>query len=175
MFRISRLQEMMKALPRESVERIVAEHRADKHSKGFGSWEQLVAMVYGQLSGAAGLRDLEAGFNRHRAHHYHLGTGEVRRSTLADANGKRNPHVFEAVARGLMQRVHGSVRREGKRFMYLLEATAITLMGHGFDEWTKRQRTDHHQGVKLHVVYAAHAQAPYEVSLTAGATADPRE
>ena len=167
MFRISRLQEVMKALPRDRFERVVSEHQADKHSKGFGSWDQLIAMVYGQLSGASGLRDLVGGFNCQRGQHYHLGTGEVRRSTLADANSKRQPEVFAQVARLLMAQVQRRVRRDSEKFLYLLDSSAITLAGRGFDEWTQANRTRHIQGVKLHVQYAAQEQAPCWASITA--------
>lgn len=66
MFRMSRLHEIMKALPRSAFQQIADNHRADKHSKGFGCWSQLVAIVYAQLSEASSLRVLEAGFNSQR-------------------------------------------------------------------------------------------------------------
>ena len=167
MFRISRLQEVMKGLPRDRFERVVSEHQADKHSKGFGSWDQLIAMVYAQLAGASGLRDLVTGFNRQHVHHYHLGTGELRRSTLADANGKRAPEVFAEVARRLMAQVQRRERRAGEQLLYALDSSAITLAGHQFEDWTQANRTRHIQGVKLHVAYAAHEQAPSWASITA--------
>jgi putative transposase len=167
MYRISRLQQVMKALPRDRFQAVVDAHGADKHSKGFSCWDQLLVMSYGQLAGANGLRDIEVGFNQQRSHHYHLDTQEVRRSTLADANRKRNPEVFAEVARRLMAQVERGVRRESKRLMYLLDSTAITLVGEGFDQWTKARRTDHHQGVKLHTAYGVQAQAPCRASITA--------
>ncbi|WP_370686652.1 DUF4372 domain-containing protein, partial [Pseudomonas citronellolis] len=86
MFRISRFHDVLKALPRGVFDRLVAEQNADKHSKRFGSWDHLVAMVYAQLAGVSSLRALETSFNSHPHQHYHLGTGPIRRSTLADAN-----------------------------------------------------------------------------------------
>lgn len=83
------MQHILKALPRGAFDRIVHSHQADKHSKGFGCWDQLIAMVYAQLSGASSLRVLETGFNSQGTHHYHLGTAPIRRSTLADSNVKR--------------------------------------------------------------------------------------
>ena len=160
MFRISRLHDLMKALPRGSFERIVERHQADKHSKGFGSWDQLLAMVYAQLSGASSLRVLEVGFNSQSAHHYHLGTAPIRRSTLADANGKRSPEVFAEAARLLMARAKRSLRREAGDLLYLLDSTSITLKGPGFDDWTCATRTRNTQGIKLHVLYAAQQGCP---------------
>lgn len=44
------MQEIMKGLPRGTFDRFAREQKADKHSKGFGCWDQLVAMVYAHLS-----------------------------------------------------------------------------------------------------------------------------
>lgn len=160
MYRISRLQELLKAIPRSSFDRLVREHRADKYSKGFGCWDQLVAMLYAQLSGAGSLRELTAGFNSQCAHHYHLGTSEIRRSTLAEANAKRSPVVFESLAASLLAQAGRSLRKEGQALLYLLDSTSFTLKGRGFDSWTLSQRTCHTQGLKLHLLYAAHEEVP---------------
>jgi IS4 transposase len=167
MFRISRIQELMKGLPRGTFERLVAERRADKHCKGFGSWHQLVAMVYAHVSGAGSLRQLEAGYNSQKTHHYHLGAVPVRRSTLAEANSKRRADVFADAARVLMSGVSRSLRKEGQELLYLLDSTSITLKGRGFDAWTQGTRTRNTQGIKLHVLYAHKAQAPLSHSFTA--------
>ena len=58
--------------------------------------------MYAQISGATSLREVEAGFNSQKLHHYHLGTRTIRRSTLADANHKRPAALFEAVCQLLM-------------------------------------------------------------------------
>ena len=166
MFRISRLHEIMKGLPRGTFDRIVEAHRADKHTKGFGCWDQLVAMVYAQLSGAASLRVLEAGFNSQGTHHYHLATSAVRRSTLADALTRRPAAVFAEAARWLMAQAGRHLKREGEELLYALDSTSITLTGPGFDAWTRGNRTRHTQGIKLHVLYEHEAEVPAQHRLT---------
>ncbi|MBK9786166.1 MAG: IS4 family transposase [Betaproteobacteria bacterium] len=175
MFRISRMQEILKGLPRGAFDRLVSEHQADKYSKGFGCWDQLVAMLYGHLSGAESLRQLEAGFNSQSNHHYHLGTGPVRRSTLAEANGRRGAVVFEQAARLLMGQASRQLRRESQGLLYLLDSTSITLKGPGFDAWTQGNSTRHTQGIKLHLLYAAHEQIPLQHSFTAANVNDVSE
>jgi putative transposase len=167
MFRISRLHEIMKGLPRGSFDRLVQAHQADKHAKGFGCWDQLVTLVYAQLSGASSLRVLEAGFNSQGTHHYHLGTGPVRRSTLADALARRQTAVFAEAARLLMSQAGRHLRREGRELLYALDSTSITLKGPGFDTWTRANRTCHTQGIKLHVLYENDAQIPVQHRITA--------
>ncbi|MDR2011816.1 MAG: DUF4372 domain-containing protein [Rhodanobacter sp.] len=50
---MSRFHEVLKALPRGMFDQQVAEQSADKHSKDFSCWNQLVAMLYGHLEGMA--------------------------------------------------------------------------------------------------------------------------
>jgi hypothetical protein len=123
MFRISRLHELMKGFPRAEFDRLVCEHQADKHNKGFDSWSQLVAMVYAQLSGAGALRELVAGFNAHGTHHYHLGSAPLRRSTLAEANARRTPAVFVGAAHALMTMAARRHRQRCAELLYLLLTT----------------------------------------------------
>lgn len=156
----------MKSLPRETFERLVQDHQADKYSKGFHCWDQLLAMIYAQLSGASSLWVLAASFNSQQTHHYHLGTNLVRRSTLAEANEKRKVEVFVAAARLLMSQAKRSLRKAGEELLYCLDSTSITLKGHGFDSWTEEQRTRHTQGLKVHVLYAVHQALPCHSSIT---------
>lgn len=167
MFRISRFHQFLQPLSRGQFQRWVCDHQADKHSKGFGCWHQLVAMVYAQLSGASSLRQLEAGLNSQSAHHYHLGIGMVRRSTLADANARRCTEVFTVAAQSLMAQAGRKLRTQAKELLYLLDSTSITLKGPGFDQWTAQQRTRNTQGIKLHMLYEAHQQIPQAHSITA--------
>ena len=90
MFRNTRFQEVMQGLPRGMFDKCVEKHQSDKYSKGFRSWDQVLSMVFAQLSGSKSLREIEEGFNSYQQHHYHLGTSEVKRATLAAANAKRN-------------------------------------------------------------------------------------
>ncbi|WP_275627213.1 IS4 family transposase [Pseudomonas sp. 273] len=166
MFRISRFHDVLKALPRGVFDRLVAEQGADKHSKRFGSWHHLVAMVYAHLASVSSLRALETSFNSQSNHHYHLGAGPIRRSTLADANERRNAQVFALAAQYLMTGACRQLRRDGKELLYLLDSTSITLKGPGFDEWTLSNRT-RTQGLKVHVLYAEQAAAPVHCSFTA--------
>ena len=175
MYRISRMQELLKAIPRGVFDRLVSAHQADKHSKGFSNWDQLVAMIYAQLSGAGSLRELTAGFNSQRAHHYHLGTSEIRRSTLAEANAKRSSAVFEELAAWLLAQAGRTLRKEGQALLYLLDSTSVTLKGRGFDPWTLAHRTHHVQGLKLHLLYAAHEQVPVHFRFSAANVNDIEE
>ena len=161
------MQELLQAIPRGQFAQQVQRIEADKHSKGFNSWNQLVVMLYAQFSGAGSLRQIETGFNSQFTHHYHLGCRAVHRSTLAEANTRRNHQVFADLARLLMAQLRGQrqVRREAQALVQLLDSTSISLKGQGFDEWAQPHRTCHTQGLKVHVLYDLVEQAPCRVSL----------
>lgn len=167
MFRISRFHDLLKALPRGVFERLVNQQGTDRHSRCFSSWDHLVAMLYAHLSGAGSLRELEASFNSQSNHHYHLGTAAIRRSTLAEANGRRSSEVFAQVAQYLMGGASRQQRREGQELLYLLDSTSITLKGSGFDDWTLSDRTRRTQGIKVHVQYAEHSAAAVDCRFSA--------
>lgn len=59
--------------------------------------------------------------------------------------------------------------------MYLLDSTSITLTGPGFDAWTQGNRTRNTQGIKWHVLYAAHGQVPVQHSFSAANVNDIEE
>lgn len=166
MYRVSRFQQLMKLLPRTVFSNAVQAHQADKHRKGFSCWQQLVAMIYAQLSGASSLRVLEGSFNSHSAHHYHLDCTALRRSTLADANAKGSPEAFARVAEALMSQAQRTLRGEGQELLRLLDSSCLTLKGPGFDEWTSENRTRNTQGLKLHLLYGLNEQAPLAHRIT---------
>lgn len=167
MLSISRFRQVLEGLPRGQFDRTVARLNADKHSKGFGRWDQLVAMAYVQLSGASSLRTAITGYNSQYAHHYHLGTGPLKRSTLADANSRRDPALFVELAQQLMSQADRRLRQQSAELLYLLDSSSITLKGPGFDDWTANNRTRHTQGVKLHTVLHQGQQLPVEAKITA--------
>lgn len=167
MYTNTRFGELMKALPRGVFNRLVTQLEADKHSKGFRSWDQLVAMIYGQLSGCRSLRELETAFNSHSMHHYHLGTRTLRRSTLSDANTQRSCQLYEQLCQQMLAQVHGKVRREVSELLYLLDSTSITLQGRGFDDWAQANRNRFTQGLKVHMLYNPTLGVPTYSHITA--------
>jgi IS4 transposase len=167
MFSITTFHELLKGLPRSTFDRLVKQRNADKYSKKFGHWEHLVAMLYGQLSEAPGLRPLEAGFNSHAAHHYHLGATPIKRTTLADANATRSDAVFSDAAGWLMGQVSRQLRKDADELKYLLDSTSLTLKGREFETWTRDSRTRNTQGIKVHVLFDAHCKTPDWYSFSA--------
>jgi putative transposase len=167
MFRVSRFAEILKLLPRAVFDRAVERCQADRYRKHRSCWQQLVAMIYAQLSAASSLRVLESSFNAQAAHHYHLGSGPIRRSSLAEMNARASLEVFTSVAEALMQQARGVLREEGEQLLRLLDSSSLTLKGYGFESWTAGNRTRNTQGLKLHVLLGLPESAPLAQAITA--------
>ena len=165
----------MEGFPRGAFERLVSQQQTDKYSKGFRRWDHFVAMTYGHLSGCKSLRELEAGFNAQTAHHYHLGTKPLKRSTLSDANANRSYHLFERVCQQLASGVHRKLKREVKQMLYLMDSSPISLHGLGFDDWAYQYKNNLRQGLKLHVMIEAQQGTPCYSTITGMQVSDIKE
>lgn len=165
MYTNTRFRELLKALPQNTFRRCVAQCESDKYNKGFDSWDHLISMIFAQLSGCRSLRELEASYNGLASHHYHLGCGPIKRSTLSDANAKRDAAVFELFCTLLLSRAHGKLKREMRDLLYLLDSSPICLFGRGY-EWTQGQSMPHVPGLKLHLLYAPEAELPCSAQVT---------
>lgn len=172
MYSKTQFGQLLEGFPRGAFEKIVATEGADKYSKGFRSWDHYVAMMYGHLSGCKSLRELETGFNAQTPHHYHLGTGPIKRSTLSDANAKRSSQLFNRVCKQLMTRVHRTLKHELSELLFLLDSSAFVLQGPGFDEWAKHYRNNLKQGIKLHLILEGHHGSPSFSQITAMQVSD---
>lgn len=71
----------------------------DKYIKQFTCYNQLCVLMFGQLSNRESLRDVVLATQAHASKAYHLGFGKhAAKSTLADANTKRDYRIFEEFA-----------------------------------------------------------------------------
>ena len=74
-------------LNRTQFNNFVRKYDGNRYVKHFTCWNQLLAMMFGQLSNRESLRDLIVAFEAHRAKQYHLGLGRnpIAKATLAYA------------------------------------------------------------------------------------------
>ncbi len=171
MYRNTRFCELLKVFPKTLFNRCVNNHQSDKYNKGFSTWDQLISLMFAQLSGCRSLRELEIGYNSQAEHHYHLNCDPIKRSTLSDANRNRDAGVFEAICQGLLTQAHRRVHKEIKELLYLIDSTPICLRGRGY-EWTESGSMSRVPGLKMHVLYSPDAQLPCEARITPSSVND---
>jgi putative transposase len=161
-FRDSILSALLKPISRRRLAAAVARHGGNAYDKVFKTWDHLVALIFAQLSGVSSLRGLATLWNAHAHHHFHLGTGQFARSTLADANGRRPAAIFAEVFAQLSALAERALKREGAAMLRLIDATPIPLDAIvDWAEWNGRTR-----GLKLHVVYDPGADHPRRIAIT---------
>jgi IS4 transposase len=155
---------LLKHLPWGEFDRLVAVHGADSRVRRLTTKSQLIALLYGQLSGASSLREIVTGLESHAARLYHLGAGSVRRSTLSDANAQRPVAVFTELLAMLMRQAHRSLRRKLAETTYLIDATSVRLNEQSAD-WARFSTGV--CGAKVHVIYDADADRPIYAAVSA--------
>jgi IS4 transposase len=157
-------RDILKLVPWHRFEALVDQYDADARVRRLPTKVQFMALLYGQLSGASGLREIVTGLSSHEARLYHLGAAPVRRSTFSDANANRPFAVFSDLLALMMKQAHRSLRRTMAEVVYLIDATRLPLNGHSAD-WA--QFSTNVCGAKAHVIYDADADRPIYAAVTA--------
>lgn len=144
-------------LNRSKFNRIVTKYDGDKYVKHFTCWNQLLALIFGQLSNRESLRDLIVALEAHHSKCYHLGMGKnVSKSSLARANQDRDYHIFEEYAYYLVsearQKCANHIFKLGGN-VYAFDSTTIDLCLSVF-WWAKFRKKK--GGIKVHTLCFKH-------------------
>nr|WP_246222789.1 DUF4372 domain-containing protein [Maribellus comscasis] len=87
--------QLISFLPQRVFDKFVTKYSGNKYVRHFTCWNQLLCMIFGQLTNRDSLRDLIVIIAAHQNKTYHLGFGKsVTRSNLAKANEKRKYKIF---------------------------------------------------------------------------------
>jgi len=141
--------DVLKQVPWDLFDDLVLEHKADKHVRRLSTKSQFIALLYGQFSGAASLREIVGGLESHAVRLYHVGGKPVSRSTLADANALRPSAVFSDLFAAMVHQAQRGLRRVIGEATYLIDSTSVRLSGMGA-EWARFSAMA--CGAKAHVV-----------------------
>ncbi len=160
---------MLELFPRSEFDQLVAQHRAERHARGFTSWEQFVSMLFCQLGRAQSLREICDGLQSIEGKARHLGIEAPKRTTLAYANAHRPWQMFEALFHRLLGRVQRELAPRHKfRFrnrLLSLDGTIVELCAASFD-WARYKQ--HKGAVKLHMVLDHAGHLPVFCRITEG-------
>jgi putative transposase len=141
--------ELVKLIDRSEFSKMVNGHASDKYSKGFGSWQHVMAMLLCQFSGVSSLREAEIVHGNHSSFHYHLNLPALKRSTLSKSNNTRTPGLFRDLAMQLMGRCR-ALNSELGSVLRLIDSSPIIYKGRN-NQWTKETSCHRIEGLKLHL------------------------
>lgn len=153
--------QLMSFLNRSKFNRIVVKYNGDKYVKHFTYWNQLLCLMFGQLSNRESLRDLIIALDAHNGKLYHLGLGKnVSKTNLARANQERDYHIFEEYAYYLVNEAQRKRSTDIFKLggnIYAFDSTTIDLCLNVF-WWAKFRKKK--GGIKVHMLYDVETQIP---------------
>ena len=125
--------QIMDFLPMYEFRKCVNRYQGSYKMRKFSCLDQFLCMAFAQLTFRESLRDIEACLRAMKPKLYHLGIrGKVSRSTLADANEKRDWHIYADFAQILIHTARDLYVNEPfgidlEQTVYALDATTIKL------------------------------------------------
>ena len=161
----------------KAFQRCVTRYERPQRARRFSCWDQFLAMAFAQLTFRESLRDIEACLRAAPDKLYHMGfRAAVSRSTLAEANERRDWRIFAAFAQVLIHEarqlyVDESLDLELDQTVYALDATTIDLCLSVFP-WARFRRTK--AGIKLHTLLDLQGSIPVFIWITDAKHADVR-
>ena len=166
--------QLIEFLNNDKFRRLVDKYDGNRYVKHLTCWNQLLALMFGQLSNRESLRDLIVALEAHQSKCFHLGLGRkpIAKTTLATANQDRDFRIFEEFAFYMMaqareKRATDIFKLGGK--VYAFDSTTIPLCLSVF-WWAKFRKKK--GGVKAHVLYDLEAQVPAFYHITTASVYD---
>jgi hypothetical protein len=145
------------------------------HTSSFSCMDQYLCMGFAQLTYRESLRDIEACLRSRKEKLYHLGIrGRVSRSTLAEANEKRDWRIYADFCQILISQARSLYADEDfgielKETAYALDSTTIDLCLSLFP-WASFRK--HKAAIKMHTLLDLRGNIPSFIEITEGTLHD---
>lgn len=155
--------QLMDYLPLKAFHRCVKRYKGSHKVRSFSCLDQFLCLAFAQLTYRESLRDIEACLGAAGSKLYHMGfRGRIARTTLADANEKRDWRIYADFAMVLIQEARKLYAKEPfgvnlRRTAYALDATTIDLCLSVFP-WAKFRKAK--GGVKASVLLDLRGNIP---------------
>lgn len=163
--------QVMEHLPLHTFRRCVARYNGEHKVKQFSCLDQLLVMMFAQLTFRESLRDIEACLRAQASKLYHMGLrGGIARNTLANANAVRDWRIYADFAQRLIVTARQLYANEplGVQItttVYALDATTIDLCLSLFP-WAPFRSTK--AAVKLHTLLDLRGNIPAFLHISDG-------
>lgn len=167
--------QILQHLSRYEFNKCVTKYNGNCRVRKFPCYDQFLCLAFAQLTYRESLRDIETCLNSHREKLYHVGfRGQVSRSTLADANERRDYRIYQEFGYYLIniaqKRYHNEdLAVELAQSLYALDSTTIDLCLSLFPWATFRKAK---AAIKIHTLLDLRGSIPTFISLTPGTVHD---
>lgn len=163
--------QIMDHLPLYEFYKCVHRYRGHHQMKKFSCLDQFLTMAFAQLTYRESLRDIEACLRAQKTKLYHMGIrGNIAKSTLADANDKRDWKIFADFAQVLIHLARRLYADEDfgvelDQSVYALDSTTVDLCLSLFPWAHFRKRKG---AVKLHTLLDLRGSIPTFIYISDG-------
>ncbi len=166
--------QFLSLLSRYEFQRVVNKYQGDYRTKNFKCWDQMACMVLAHIRQENSLRDIDIVHNAHANKLYHIGIKQCPKSTLADANERRDYRIYEEFAKSLMHRARREYAQtelalEVDNAVYALDASIIDLTLSLFPSAKFRKTKG---AIKLHAMIDLRGNIPAFLTITDGKVHD---
>ena len=158
-------------LPMHTFRRCVSRYHGNRYQKSFSCLDQYLCMAFAQLTYRESLRDIEACLRAQKDKLYHMGIrSSVARSTLADANERRDWRIYADFAHALIRVARPLYADEDlgldlDNTVYALDASTIDLCLSVFP-WALFRSTK--SAIKLHTLLDLRGNIPTFIHISDG-------
>lgn len=163
-------------LPQRVFDGLVEKYKGNYRVKHFTCWNQMMSMMFGQISNRESLSDLVLTVNAHPRKLYHLGIGKgISKANLAKANENRDWRIYQDFAYHLIAEARKVCLKEDQTPfsfdspVYAFDSTTIDLCLNVF-WWASFRKTK--GAVKLHTQYDIRTSIPVLVEVTPASVHD---
>ena len=167
--------QVMEFIPWSSFSRIVMRYQGDTGVRSLSAAEHFRVMAFAQLTWRESLRDIEASLGANPSKLYGMGFRSlIKKSTLADANERRDWRIWADLAAVLIRRARKIYIEEDlgldlKNTVYALDSSTIDLCMSLFP-WALFRSTK--SAVKIHTLLDLRGAIPAFIYLSDGKTHD---
>ena len=171
--------QVMEFLPRYQFDRLVKRYGGDWHTRNLNSYNHLLHLLFGQLTGCESLREICLCLAAHSKMLYHLGIRKsVNHTSLSRANESRDYRIFEGLGICLMEIVRPLYAKTDlpgitvDNVVYALDSTTIStsiiLAAWAFGKYSRG-------AVKMHALLDLRGSIPANIHITDGKWHDSNE
>lgn len=167
------IKQIIDLVPRWVLNSCVNQHQSDKGCSKYKTYDQFVALTFGQLNKCLTLSDISTGIGVSETFIADLGLEQSpARSTMSDGNKKRDWRVFESLYHKLLKHYNGVLSKHHQSYIIdeikgqrikIIDSTTIGLCLSLFD-WAKFRTAK--GGIKIHTCWDEALMLPDMVNIT---------
>ncbi len=173
------IKQVLNFLDAKDIYRTAKKHNSDRYTKKFTTHDHLVTMIFAVISGCSSLREVTSIMLACEGKINHLGLRDFpKRSTLSDANKRRNAEVFADIYSSLYKRYHrflsdSRTREPAIKNLRIVDSSTIGLFsdilrGVGRNPLNGKKKG----GIKMHAMVNAMEDVPCLIKFSDAAAHD---